>query len=406
MKNQGDSDLSPRYRWVILGVNMAAHAGVIMAGLALAPLAPFVLGDLASSRTELGMLISALLVGGALGSTPGGWLADRSIRMALVGGQVLLATMVLLVSQVSSFETALLFLAMGGLGFGAVITTAARAVSSWFPGHARATALGMVMAAAPLGNMIISMVMPALGEAWGWRQALAPVALFLLVSAVASGLLFRPSPVEASPMHGVSSGRTSTWAALRQRDPWLLTLVAILMGLSEHAFRSYFLLYVTEVVLLPVVLGGWLLALAHGSGLVGRVGWGVISDRWFAGDREGVFAILALLGSVSTALIGLGWGAPWSLPMLALLFGLTGSGWVGVWTLLLLDRAKSTSAGKEIGFAMSFTYVGIIAGPYLFGRGVDMSGSYQAMWLLVALGTAPSIVIMLVLRNSRRRRQL
>lgn len=397
------STVLPRYRWVILALSVAAHAGVIMTGLALAPLAPFVLGDLVSSRTELGLLISALLVGAGIGSTPGGWLADRSLRWTLVGGQILLAITVFTLSRVSSLQVSLVLQWLGGLGFGAIVIASTRAVASWFPPHERAMAMGINMAAAPLGNVLISTALPFLGQAWGWRQALLPVCFLVLASGIASAFLFRRSPVDMQVKHEGSRKSVGVWEILKRRDTWLLTIAAILLGGAEHAFRTYFLLHVTEVVLLPVVVGGWYLALAHGSGLVGRIGWGIVADRWFGGDRERVFAILPLLAALAILLLGIGWGSPWTLPVLAILFGLAGAGWVGVWTLILLDRASSDSAGKEIGVGMTFTYVGVVLGPVLFGRGVDLTGSYQTMWIIVAATVIPASAVAFMLRKSRRR---
>jgi MFS family permease len=114
-----------------------------MAGQSLAPLAPFLLNDLASSRTELGLMVSIFLVGGGVGSTPGGWLADRSMRWTLLGGQVFPGLMILVFTRMPSFQTSLLPLFLAGLGFGAIISTVARAVASWFPVRERATALGV-----------------------------------------------------------------------------------------------------------------------------------------------------------------------------------------------------------------------------------------------------------------------
>lgn len=403
-----DSQLSPTfppYRWVVLAATAMAHAAVVMAGLALAPLAPFLLGDLVSSRTELGMMVSALLAGAAVGSTPGGWLADRSIRWTLLGGQVLLGVMMLGVSRVSSFQASLVLLFLGGLGFGAIIPTVARAVAFWFPAQERAMALGIVMAASPLGNMLAAALLPALAEAWGWRQALLPVAALALASGLVSSLLYRPWPGEQLPRREEVPPRTGPWHMLKKRDTWLLGLAGIFMGAAEHSFRTYFLLHLKEVALLSVVLGGWYLALAHGSGFLGRVGWGVVSDRWFGGRRERVFAALPLLAALASFWLGLGWGSPWVLPFLAVLFGLTGGGWVGIWTAMISERASASSAGGEIGLGITFAYLGVILGPILFGRGVDLTGSYGAMWLALAAVTALASLIPFFLREGPRVRQ-
>lgn len=377
-----------------------AHAAAVMAGMGLAPLAPFLVGDLASSRTELGLMVSVFLVGGAAGSTPGGWLSDRSTRWTLLGGQALLGAALFWFSRTTSVQTSLVPLFLGGLGFGAIIPTFTRAVASWFPAQERATALGIAMAAAPLGNVLASASLPALGEAWGWRQALLPVAVVAVASGVVSFLAYRPSPGELIPRRERAPGN-GPWSILGNRDIWLLGLAGILLGGVEHSFRTYFLLHLKEVALLSVVIGGWYLALAHASGLVGRIGWGVASDRWFQGRREGVFAMIPVAAAVALFLLGSGWGSPWILPFPAILFGLSGGGWAGIWMTMQLDRVGPGSAGGELGLAMTFTYLGVILGPTLFGRGVDVTGSYQTMWLILAGVTLLSSFVPLLLRQAR-----
>src|SRR3990172_7319454 len=200
-----------------------------MAGQALAPLAPFLLGDLASNRMEVGLMVSALLVGGAVGSTPGGWLADRSVRWTFLGGQALLGVMVFLVSRATSLQASLIPLFLGGLGFGTIIITGTRAVAGWFPARERGMALGIVMAAAPLGSAVAAASLPALGQAWGWRQALLPMAVLAVASGVVSSILYRPSPAELlSGREGAPPPRRP-WDILKRRDTWLLGFAPLLI---------------------------------------------------------------------------------------------------------------------------------------------------------------------------------
>jgi len=393
----------PRYRWVILAVSALAHAAIVMAAMALAPLAPFLLGDLAASRSELGLMVSVLLVGGAVGSTPGGWLADRSVRWTLLGGQVLLGTMMLLFTRSTSFQASLIPLFLGGLGFGALITTVTRAVACWFPARERATALGIATAAAPLGNAVASASMPFMAEAWGWRMALLPAAILVIATGAASSFLYRTSPEDMVLGRREQQSKAGPWHTLKKRDIWLIGLAAILISGAEHSFRTYFLLHLRDVALLPVVLGGWYLALSFFGGLFGRIGWGVVSDHWFGGRREKVFAAIPGVAALALLMLGLGWGSPWILPLLAIVFGFSGLGWVGIWAAMLSERASSGSAGGEIGLGMTFAYVGVVLGPTLFGRGLDLTGSYQTMWLMAAAVAAVGGLAPLFLKGTGSR---
>lgn len=70
---------------------------------------------------------------------------------------------------------------------------------------------------------------------------------------------------------------------------------------------------------------------------------------------------------------------------------------------MLSERASSGSAGGEIGLGMTFAYVGVVLGPTLFGRGLDLTGSYQAMWLMAAAVAAVGGLAPLFLKGTGSR---
>src|SRR4029077_3568565 len=108
-----------------------------------------------------------------------------------------------------------------------------------------------------------------------------------------------------------------------------------------------------DVVDIPLVVAAKYLVAAQVSGTIGRVIFGMLSDRLFGGRRR---IVLALAGLVSIACaLGLSTTAPGSGPALlvplALCIGFFGVGWNGVQHTLMAELAGPRAAGTAGGRA-------------------------------------------------------
>jgi MFS family permease len=130
------------------------------------------------------------------------------------------------------------------------------------------------------------------------------------------------------------------------------------------------------------------LAAGQAGGLVGRLGWGVVASRWMAPRR-----LVGLLGlGMAAASILVGWaGASLPFPVLAMatfLFGLTASGWNGVFVAEVARLAPAGRIGEATGAVMVGGFAGLIAGPILLVAAAavsDLATGYIAVGLLAAL---------------------
>ena len=74
----------------------------------------------------------------------------------------------------------------------------------------------------------------------------------------------------------------------------------------------------------------------------------------------------------------------------------------------LVVRCQGEIAGKELagivsGISTIIVMIGIIAGPPVFGYIIDKTASYQAGWQLLAILAAVAAVLLLFVREERRR---
>src|SRR5262249_57551682 len=114
-----------------------------------------------------------------------------------------------------------------------------------------------------------------------------------LSSAIAWLLLYR-DPGDIPP--AVAGARTAFRAVLLTRDLWLVAIATLVFAGVQTVFMAFLVLYLTDVVALPLLAAGRYLALAQVAGMAGRIIFGVLSDRTFGG-RPRMPPVLAGVGS-------------------------------------------------------------------------------------------------------------
>ncbi|BAM92731.1 putative Permease of the major facilitator superfamily [Bradyrhizobium oligotrophicum S58] len=170
-----------------------------------------------------------------------------------------------------------------------------------------------------------------------------------------------------------------------------LAIASIPFSGMQVILNTCFVSFGTAELGLSHVEAGWVLASAQGAGLMGRLGWGVVATR-----LRSAHAVLVMAGAGMAAcalLLGL-WGPLLSRPILVLLtvvFGLTASGWNGVFIAEIANLAKPERVAEATGAVLTASFLGLVAAPLLvavltprFGLG----GSFVALALLSAAGAA------------------
>ena len=120
--------------------------------------------------------------------------------------------------------------------------------------------------------------------------------------------------------------------------------------------------------------------------MIGRVGWGVASDRIFGGRRKIVLIIIGLLSTVLMTGLSL-MTKESSIPLLLTLVFLSGLcivGYQGVSYALIGELAGTTRTGVAMGLMISINAGAATLGTPLFGYIVDRSGSYALAWQCLA----------------------
>ncbi|MEN1969860.1 hypothetical protein WMZ97_17510 [Lentibacillus sp. N15] len=89
--------------------------------------------------------------------------------------------------------------------------------------------------------------------------------------------------------------------------------------------------------------------------------------------------MLFLLGSVNVMIPIL------FICILSFFLGFTTQGWNGIFIIMLSESGSKSDVGLTSGVGLMITNLGAILGAPLSGIIIDVNGSYQAMWRILAI---------------------
>lgn len=340
------------------------------------------LADLGMDRvTYAAMNFWATIAGAAF--APGvGRLQERwGTRVVLAATAIALGVVVCGMSRVSALPAlALLIMLTRGLGQSALSVISLATVGRWFVGR-----LDMAMAAYSIamsvGFMIAFPVVGSLVQSWGWRHAwLAVGALIVLLAPLGWWLLPRGEGHDVTAEAGGEEFEGHAWEeALRTAAFWIFALGAALYGLvasgiglfnesilAERGFGAA-VYYQTLVVTALTALAGNFLG-----------GWMAIRvplTRLLAGSLLVLGAGLVALPHVATILHVMLWATAMGLGG-GLVMVLFFSVWPRVFGRRHLPRIQ--------GSAQALTVLASAVGPLLLAWCAEWTGSYEAMFRILA----------------------
>ena len=386
--------------WVALALVTLAHALGSFSVLSVAPLSPFLVDGLHLTRAQVGLLLPAAYLGGVVMALPAGWLTDRvGVRASLAGGLAVIGLMVALASLANGLDGVLGCLVLGGFGFSVLNPATGKAVLDWFPPRRRGVAMGIKQTGLTLGGVAGALTLPPLAAATDWRHALVAAGVTSVACALVVAVAYRRAPAVATAV-AADPGRLRALPAFLRRPGVLVVLgCGLALSMTQSSLLAYLTLYGREALGLTPVEAARLLALAQMGGAGSRLGWGVVSDRVFQSRRRPGIVISASLALASFAVLTVAPQIPTVVVALVVVAaGAAAFGWVGLYFTLVAELGGARHAGLLTGVAVAFSWSGVLVGPPLFGAILEITGRWQAPWLVFA---AVALVVALVLPRPR-----
>lgn len=317
------------------------------------------------------------------------WGAVRTSQICLL----LSAGASLLASTGSLFLFAL-GAALLGAAFGPETPASSHLLARVTPPARRPLVFSLKQTGNQYGGMAAGFLMPAAALVFGWQAGLAGVGVMCAAAAVLLEPVRRrydDDRVPDAPLRVAGLGQALR-LVIADQGLRRLTVAGTAFSAMQLCLNAFLVNYGVTSLGLSLPAAGASLAVAQSAGLVGRIGWGVVAGKWCS-----TRALLVALGLAMSAAAGFlalatpGWPF-WALAVVCALFGLTASGWNGIFLAEVARLAPEGRAGEATGGMLAACFGGLVAGPLLFGAlvssGPGYGGAYAAMALASLAGAA------------------
>jgi len=383
------------FRWMILALINVSHIIGATAQYGINTLAPFYKDELGLSRAQVGLFFSAFYLAMAGFSFGAGRRADRKgVRKTTFQGHLFLGVCTVAASLAPSFAWAFASFFLAGLGYSFLNPASSKGVMAWFHRDERATAMGIKQTGVPGGGVVTAVLAPQLVLLVGWRGALAALGVMNFLFGFFFSSYWRDPPEDRVAVVSVDLSAQETEAPLKLWSFLPISCGTAIYLVGQMTLITYIPLYLKDAMGFSAYWASQALALTQGGAMLGRIGWGIASDRIFRGRRKIVLILIGLLSAI--LIMALSFMRPESplyllLPIL-FLAGVCLVGYQGVSYALIGELAGKAKTGSALGMMITINAACATLGTPLFGYIVDRTGSYPFAWLLLAAALGVGVV--------------
>ncbi len=331
-----------------------------------------------------------------------GAIADRygSGRVIVAGTLCYIAGLTLMVVSATPLgfyisNGALIGFGLSGTTFAIVLAVIARSTP---PKHC-SMALGIASAAGSLGQFVLVPIGNAMVQQIGWTDAIAVLALLLIVALPLAAALSGRS-------QDMGSGQTLTAAvseAARHSGYVYLTTGFFVCGFQVTFIGIHLPAYLTDIGL-PSTTGAWALALVGLFNLFGTLGAGYLGNRY---QKKNILSVIYFSRAAAIALFILLPPSSAAALTFAAVMGILWLATVPLTSGIVGQIFGPQYLGTLFGVVFFSHQIGSFLGVWLGGVLFDQTQSYELVWwICAALGVAAGILHLPINEKSIRPEQV
>ena len=384
---------------VTLLIQIAATAAVMAPAVA----APRLLATFGVGVSAVGAYIALVYFGALVSSQWGATLVRRWGPIRVSQAALAVCAVGLLVFCASDLRIAIAGAVVLGLGYGTITPASSDILArSAHPRH-YALVFSAKQTGVPLGGALAGLLVPVALEHWGSTWALAQISVLCLVSMVLAqplraSLDAHRDPASVGPR--LSQMTHAIRFVLANPATRLLAWCTLVFSGIQVAVTSYLVSFLNTTLGWSLVAAGAAMAALQASGAVGRVAWGLAADRWL-GDRKTLLVLGCTIGALS---VGLSQASPTSshagVTLLLVVYGAAVIGCGGVLLAAFARQVPPGQAALATSGSLFFSYLGVMAGPLLFGSAGTRLGNLGWAFALLALPSAVTVWLLWTARWS------
>ena len=373
--------------WFPLLATLFIQAMVAMALLTLPVMAPVAAKALEVSPALVGVYVAITYAGAMFASLTSGTTVSRlgPIRVSQLG--LILCAIGLCLCAVPWLPAIGLGALLIGLGYGPITPASSQILARTTPPAQMALVFSIKQTGVPVGAMMAGAIVPSLMLGIDWQWSLVVVAVACVVSAALSQPLREALDDlrQASLTFQMSTLTTPLRMVLGHRALSTMAACSFMFSMVQMSLTTYLVTYLHDDLAYGMVSAGLLLSVTQMGGIGGRIAWGLVADRWLGAQKTlALLAILMAISALATALL-LPTLPLWGIWAILLVFGASAIGWNGVYLAEVARQAPEGKASVATGGTLTFTFLGVVIGPPLFGALASAFGTYRAGFLALVI---------------------
>lgn len=392
--------------WIVLASSIIIFFGTGIAFYSFGVFIKPIEADLGWSREVLSLGVAAwALVFGFSGPIVGILLHKYGARVVIAGSGLIAGVSYMLLMWVGHlYQFFILMIIIGFAAVGITLIPNQTLISNWFQKY-RGRAMGLMTAGIGLGGFTMPQVANYVIELKGWRTSFFLLGLLILIFVVPVALLVvrtKPSDMgmkpdgeptrdrketEGSFLGDSTDGGLSVGRAMKSLSFWMLFAAFALLVFGESGFTVHFVALVDDAGV-SSQRAAFFWGLVAGVSVVGRLGFGFLSDRW--NPRNLITVTHALHGVATVGLLvfflDMGITSAVTLFPFSIVYGLSLGGSAVLLPVLVGRCFGLLNFSKLLGLLMSGFAVGVLGGPYAAGAIAHKTGSYRPAIIIFAIG--------------------
>ncbi|MDW7740650.1 MAG: MFS transporter [Bacillota bacterium] len=361
-------------------------------------LLPLIREEFTLNRTQIGYYSTLFFISSAVVAVFAGTIVDKiGSQKSMLLGVGSMSLMMVFYGLSNSYNMLLAFAFWAGLSSCLITPSINREVRAITMPENRASFMGLIQSGFGFGGIAGASLLPIIGETIGWRYTIQLSAVFTMIIAYVVYKLHCKhvnnyyQVVNRSGIYIKHYGKNkfikdNFLPLLANKSLMKLCYIGLIFGAATSVILTHLVVYLSGDLAISYRNAGIGFGIFQLGGIVGRLTWGLLSDKLLGCNRRKTLLFVGLAAGVIFLLFGLLLYSSRSNLTTVYIFlftlGLIAYGWNGVHLISIGELAGDERIGIATGLSVIFTRTGMFIAPPLFGFIADYRGNYQYSWLI------------------------
>ena len=388
-----------RYRWVILFLLWLLYIAFGLVSRSITPLITPILNDLRISYSQMGFILGSWQLTYILVALVAGAILDKwGVRKSIFVGALIIGLSASIRFYAAGFLTMLIAIILFGVGGPMISIGGPKTISEWFSGHSRGIAVGIYTTGPWIGGLMAlsltnSLVMPLVGDSW----RLTFVCYGMLTYVLAFLWFFLAGRTAPKPGSAGANIIEVFKQLIAVRNVQILLIMALFAFAVNHGFSNW-LPKIFEENGMSAAQAGYAASIPIVTGILAILFIPSLIPPRFRGR---IIAIFALMTAITLVLVVKTSGTQLYIGLLVL--GFVSAPFMPLLMLILMESpsVKTEYMGSAGGMFFCVAEIGGFSGPALMGILVDITGTFMAGTIFLAILCIAIAVMTLFIQAER-----